>query len=71
MSLEEKRELVARLIDMLNRRDLEGLAEILDPQYEFNSLFVAVEGSWLSRSPSERSRGPRPASATSERSRSS
>jgi ketosteroid isomerase-like protein len=36
-------EIVRRFIDAYNRRDLEGMIEVMDPTFEFRSHFVGLE----------------------------
>jgi ketosteroid isomerase-like protein len=40
---EENVDVVRRFIDVYNRRDFEGIIEVIDPTFEFRSRFVGIE----------------------------
>src|SRR3954451_8273186 len=40
---QENVEVVRRFVEAYNRRDLEGMIELMDPTFEFRSRFVALE----------------------------
>ena len=40
---QENVEIVRRFVDVYNRRDFEGMIELIDPTFEFRSRFVALE----------------------------
>jgi ketosteroid isomerase-like protein len=39
----ENVEVIRRFIDVYNRRDFEGIIEVIDPTFEFRSRFVGIE----------------------------
>ena len=45
----ENVEIVQRWIDAYNRRDMEGLIEVIEPDFEFRSIFVSVESVFQGR----------------------
>jgi ketosteroid isomerase-like protein len=40
---QENVEIVRRFLDVYNRRDFEGMKEVIDPTFEFRSRFVGIE----------------------------
>ena len=40
---QENVEIVRRFLDVYNRRDFEGIIEVIDPTFEFRSRFVGIE----------------------------
>jgi hypothetical protein len=41
---EEKAEVATRIVELLNRRDADGLAGLAHPDFEFYSLLASVAG---------------------------